>query len=217
MRITKIESQRTSSTRKKIYIDGEYALDISAETLVQFGLRTGDEITEARLKALQAAEGLQAAKRAALQLLERRPRTEKEIRDKLREKEFSEEEIGQTLEALRSARLLDDKAFARTFIRDQISLHPKGPLAIKQRLLVLGVDKQTVENALKEVFQEISEDDVALEAARRFLRTAARRHSDPHGQRRKLSAFLAARGFSWSVIADVVARSLGPLDNGHTA
>lgn len=216
MRITRIESQKSNPTRKNIYIDGEFALGISAETLLLYGLRTGDEVTESLLKQLSAAEGLHAARRAAMQLLARRPRSEKEIRDRLREKEFSEEEIQQTLDALRSAGLVSDEAFARTFIREQLSLHAKGPLAIKEKLLVLGINKQTIDRALSEVLQDVSEAGVARNAAERFLRSTGRKHSDPHTKRRKLTAFLAGRGFSWDVIAEVVARSVGPPENGET-
>jgi regulatory protein len=212
MRITKIEGQKHNPSRKNIYIDGEFALGISAETLLRFGLRTGDEIGEQKLKALQAAEELQGAQRVALQLLARRPRTEKEIRDRLREKEFGEEEIDQAVASLRKSGFLDDEAFARAFIRDQLSVRPKGPLAIKRRLLLLGVKKETIDRALNEAFQERSQNDVALDVAVKFLRKIS--HDDPRSKRQKLAGFLSRRGFSWDVITEVMNKVLGATDHG---
>ncbi len=212
MRITKIEGQKHNPSRKNIYIDGEFALGISAETLLRFGLRTGDEIGEQKLKALHAAEELQGAQRAALQLLARRPRTEKEIRERLREKEFGEEEIDQAVASLRSSGFLDDEAFARAFIQDQLSVRPKGPLAIKRRLLLLGVKKETIDRVLNEAFQERSLNDVALDVAMKFLRKIS--HNDPRSKREKLAGFLSRRGFSWDVIAEVMNKALGATDDG---
>ncbi len=212
MRITKIEGQKNNPSRKNIYVDGEFAVGISAETLLRFGLRTGDEIDESRLKALQAAEELQSAKQAALRLLARRPRSEREIRDKLREKEFGDEEIRQAIASLRSAGILDDEAFARTFIRDQLTIRPKGPVALKQKLLLLGIKKEIIDAALEEAFRESSQEEIALEAARKFLRRTA--HGDLRSTRQKLSAFLSRRGFSWEVIAGVMSKVLTSTDEG---
>lgn len=210
MRITKIESQKNNPLRKNIYIDGEFALGISAETLLRFGLRTGDEIGEQKLKALQAAEELHGAKQAALRLLARRPRTEKEIRDKLREKEFGDEEIRQAIASLRSSGFIDDEAFTRAFIRDQLTVRPKGPLAIKQKLLLLGVRKETIDGALEEALREAPQEAVALDAARKFLRRTS--SDDIRTTRQKLSAFLSRRGFSWEVISTVIRKALGTTD-----
>lgn len=212
MRITKIEGQKNNPSRKNIYVDGEFAVGISAETLLRFGLRTGDEIDESRLKALQAAEELQSAKQAALRLLARRPRSEREIRDKLREKEFGDEEIRQAIASLRSSGILDDEAFARTFIRDQLTIRPKGPVALKQKLLLLGIKKEIIDAALEDAFRESSQEEIALEAARKFLRRTA--HGDLRSTRQKLSAFLSRRGFSWEVIAGVMSKVLTSTDEG---
>ncbi len=212
MRITKIEGQKNNPSRKNIYVDGEFAVGISAETLLRFGLRTGDEIDESRLKALQAAEELQSAKQAALWLLARRPRSEREIRDKLREKEFGDEEIRQAIASLRSSGILDDEAFARTFIRDQLTIRPKGPIALKQKLLLLGIKKEIIDAALEDAFRESSQEEIALEAARKFLRRTA--HGDLRSTRQKLSAFLSRRGFSWEVIAGVMSKVLTSTDEG---
>ncbi|MBM2842078.1 MAG: recombination regulator RecX, partial [Bacteroidetes bacterium] len=96
MRVTKIESQKKNPRRKNVYADGEFVAGVSDETLLRSGLRTGDEISDERLKILIQEEETSSAKQVALRFLAHRPRTTKEIRDKLREKEFAEEEIKQT-------------------------------------------------------------------------------------------------------------------------
>jgi regulatory protein len=213
MRITKIESQQQNPSRKNLFADGEFLIGVSAETLLRFGIRTGDEIGEEKLKALRAAEDLQGAKSVALRFLSRRQRTEKEVRDKLREKEFADEEIQQTIENLRGLGFLNDEEFARNYIRHQLTLRPKGALALKQRLLLLGVKKDTVETVLHEIFQETGQEDAALDAARKFLRKSRTPTDDPRRTKQKLAAFLSRRGFTWDVISTVTKNipGLGPM------
>ena len=113
MRITRIEPQKKNPHRKNIYADEQFLIGVSDETLLRFGLRTGDELGDATLKALQATEELLGAKSVALRFLARRQRTEKEIRNKLREKEFGDEEIQKTIDDLRTLGFLNDEEFAR--------------------------------------------------------------------------------------------------------
>ena len=208
MRITKIENQQKNPTRKNLYADGDFLIGISAETLLRFGIRTGDEIGEDKLKALRATEELQGAKSVALRFLGRRQRTEKEIRDKLREKEFADEEIAQTIEQLQALGYLNDAEFARSYIRHQNLLRPKGTLALKQKLLLLGVKKDVIESVLTELYGETSQEDAAAQAARTFLKRASKTRNDPQKTKMKLAAFLSRRGFTWDVIANVTKQLL---------
>ncbi len=215
MRITKIESQQKNPSRRNLYADGEFLIGVSAETLLKFGIRTGDEVGEDKLKALQATEELQGAKTVALRFLSRRQRTEKEIRDKLRSKEFADEEIVKTIENLRGLGFLNDEKFARSYIRHQLALRPKGKVVFKQKLLLLGIKKEIVDQALTETFQETSQEDAALKAAEKFIKKSSKSRDDPHKTKQKLAAFLTRRGFSWDVVSPILKTILGHAPLGH--
>lgn len=210
MRITKIESQKKNPARKNLYADGEFLVGVSAETLIRFGIRTGDEIGEEKLKALQATEELQGAKSVALRFLARRQRTEKEIRDKLREREFADEEIQKTIENLRELGFLNDEEFARSYIRHQLTLRPKGKLVLKQKLLMLGIQRELVDAAVNEAFQETDQTDVALQAAQKFIKKSTKGKDDPRKSRQKLAAFLTRRGFTWDIVSSVTKTIMAP-------
>lgn len=209
MRITKIEPEQKNPRRRNLYADGKFLVGVSTETLVKFGIRTGDEIGKEKLRALQATEELQSAKTVAVRFLSRRQRTEKEIRDKLREKEFGDEEIRQTIEHLKSLRYLDDEKFARDYIRHQLALRPKGKLLLTQNLLRAGVKKETIDAALSDTFQETSQEAAAREAAQKFLKKLSTARDAPHKAKQKLAAFLTRRGFTWEVVAPVLKTLLG--------
>ncbi|HCV44045.1 MAG TPA: hypothetical protein DGH68_11220 [Bacteroidetes bacterium] len=214
MRITKIESQKKNPKRKNIFADGEFVVGISDETLLRAGLRTGDEISDERIKALVQEEEISGAKRVALRFLAHRPRAAKEIRNKLREKEFGDEDIEQTIESLKRAGLLNDTEFARMYIRDALSAKPTGRTLLRRKLLLLGVEKVTVEEALSTAFTTVDERVEALEAGGKFLKksTATRRPADLRQLRHRLSTFLMRRGFGWDTVEPVIKELMKEVD-----
>lgn len=208
MKITKIEPQKRRPGRKSIYADGEFAIGVAADTLIRFGLRTGDEITPATLRALAHAEELLAARTAALRYLAVRPRTVREIRDALRLKEFPEDVAAETIASLEDARLLDDAAFARSYIRNALSLKPTGRALLKRKLLLLGVDRVLAEEALEEILEGVSQDDEAARAASSFVaRKSARGKPDPR-LREQLTGYLLRRGYTWAIVERAVKSAL---------
>lgn len=210
MRITRIENQKKRPGRKNIYADGEFVAGVSTETLLKLALRTGDEIGAEQLKALQAAEAQQNARNTAIRFLSSRPRTERELRTKLREKEFSDEEISGVIQELRRTGLVNDREFARMLVRDARTLRPAGAPLLKRKLVLLGVSPATVDEVLAEELPATDQLAAARKLAAHFLAkaTTARRRETPEKLRSRLSGFLARRGFPWETIRDVIREAL---------
>lgn len=204
MRITKIEVQKKNSQRRSIYADDKFVAGVSAETLLKLGLRTGDVMTAEVLKSLQQAEELQGAKQAALRFLSHRPRTEREIRDKLREKEFADEDIAATIGELKRVGLINDQQFAQMYARDALARRPAGRLLLRQKMLLLGLDRQLVDETLNAALDGDTADHLAREAAQQFLRRRAKRKEDSLRLRNSVAQFLLRRGFSWNVVQPVL-------------
>jgi regulatory protein len=212
MKITRIENQKKRPGRKSIFADGVFLIGVGTDTLIRFGLRSGDEITPETLKRLERAEELLAARIAALRYLAVRPRTEREIRDTLREKEFSDAVASETIMALKEARLLDDAAFARSFIRNALTLKPTGRVLLRRKLLLLGVDRALADEALDEILEGVSQKDEAGRAASAFVaRKSARLRIDAKGDakiRQQLTAFLMRRGYTWDIVEGAVKKAM---------
>jgi regulatory protein len=202
VRITKIENQKKRPGRKNLYADGKFLAGVSAETLLKLALRTGDEIGPAQLKVLQETESLHSARSTALRFLSARPRTEREVRGKLRQKEFSDDEIDATLNDLRMTRLLDDREFVRAFVRNALTLRPVGKAALRRKLLLLGVDKGVVDEEVEIELRDTDQEALATTLAKQFVRKArSTRTNEPIDKlRNRLAGFLGRRGFSWDVI-----------------
>jgi regulatory protein len=206
VRITKIEIQKRNPGRVNIFADGEFLIGLSKETLLRAGLRVGDQISDSQANDLTAQETLLSAKNAALRLLAVRPRSEKEIIDRLREKEFSEQDVAAVVGDLRTAGLVNDTEFARTYIRNALAIRPVGELQLRRKLLLLGVSKAIIDEAVASTLADVDMTDIARIAALAYQKRL--RHSpgteDPRKNRNKISAFLARRGYSWTTIAAVM-------------
>ncbi len=210
MRLTRITPQKKRPDRRNLYADGTFLSGVSTETLARLALRVGDEIGPEQLQAILKAEELHSARAVALRLLGRRPRTEKEIRTRLREKEFADSEIATTLEDLKRSGLVDDEEFARAFVRDALSLRPAGKMLLKRKLLLLGVSRDIVDRVLAESIDGGAEESLARDLAEKFLsRARSSGRDEPQAKlRARLSAYLARRGFAWEVIQSTVSIAL---------
>src|SRR6267143_6573256 len=96
----------------------------------------------------------EAAKEAALRILARGPRTEREVERRLRDRGFQGDAVERAIERLRRVSLLDDRAFVRSFLRTELFKAPQG-----RRLLVLKLRRRGVPDALiREVDALLDED-----------------------------------------------------------
>ena len=150
-----------------------------------------------------------AAKEAALRILARGPRTEREVADRLLARGFEQDAVERAIERLRRVSLLDDRAFLRSYLRTELPRRPQG-----RRLLVAALRRRGVPVPLLEELDEILGDDPDLvergldtEAgrARAALALLGRRHAlaAADSRDRRLVQALGRRGFDWDTIRDV--------------
>ena len=140
---------------------------------------------------------------AAVQFLGPRPRSVAEISRHLRGKGYEGEAIDAALDRLRAQRYVNDLDFAKYWIEQRSRFRPKGDRALVSELTNKGVSRETLELAMGEGPAE-SEADRARRALSRSL-TRWQTLEDAE-RRRKIHAFLAARGFDYDVIEEVIAR-----------
>jgi len=210
LRITRIEPQKRRPGRHNIYVDDRFFLGVSAETLLRLSLRAGDDLSPRQRETLRRTEELFSARQTALRYLSTRPRTEREIRDKLREKEFGDDEIVSTINDLKSTGLINDAEFARMYVRDKTAHRPIGRVLLMRRLLLLGISKEVAGEAIAEVQKAGNQEEAAMAAAQQFLARSRRtsRRDDPRKVRQRLAAFLTRRGYPWDVVQPVLKKAI---------
>ena len=197
-KITAISAQKHKPNRVNIFLDGEFAFGLARITAAW--LKTGDVLSEEKLEKLQADDTRERAYQQALLYLSYRTRSEKEIRQNLRKHEIPDAIIEETLERLKNARLADDNQFAQMWVENRNTFHPRSKRALEIELRQKGLNHEAIQASLSDV----DEDALAYEAG---LKRATRFKGQEWSEfRKKLSEFLARRGFSYSTIAPIVSR-----------
>jgi regulatory protein len=194
-KITAIEPQKNRN-RVSIHLDGEFAFGLARITAAW--LKNGDELSEEKIAKLQAEDARERAYQQAMLFLSYRARSEKEIRQNLRKHEIPEEVIEQTLEKLRGDGLANDNKFARTWVENRNTFRPRSRRLLTMELRQKGLDDETVQAAVANVDEDALAYESAIKRANRF------KSLEWNEFRKKLSEYLARRGFSYSVIAPVV-------------
>jgi regulatory protein len=139
---------------------------------------------------------------AALRFLEPRERSIGEVRRRLTRVGYREELVEGAIARLIELGMLDDQAFARTWIESRDRARPRGERALRFELARKGVDRKTADETIAERAAEHPEADA--EAAARLLARNARaldRVGDPRARRQRAYALLARNGFDPEVAA----------------
>jgi regulatory protein len=207
-RITAIRPQVRDPERVSIALDGAFAFGLPADLAAREGLVTGDELSAERVAALLALDESARATTAALAFLSYRPRSEREVRDRLRQKGYAPAAVDAAIARLEGWRYLDDADFARRWVENRASHQPRGRRLLEQELRHKGVDRETAREVLDDT--PLDEEVAALELARTKLRAYAK--DDPAAARRKLGAFLARRGYGYDTIRPTLERLFGELE-----
>ena len=141
------------------------------------------------------------ARRKAMRLLEHMDRTERGLREKLRQTGFSPRAVDYALAYVESYGYIDDERYARTYIAYRMDT--KSRQKIIQELISKGIDKETAESAWEE------EAALNMPDERKILyRTVEKKYSPDteldEKEMRRLQGYLLRRGFSYSDIKSVL-------------
>jgi regulatory protein len=201
--ITALHPQEHDQQRVNVFIDDAFALGVSLDTLVREELYVGRQIDAAQWTRLDAAERADKAYRAALRLIQARPRSTAELRDRLQRKQFAPEVVEQTLERLRRIDLLDDNAFARFWIENRNACRPRGKQALRSELHRKGIDRAVIDTVLDDADLVGDEQERALTLAQGVLPRYAG-IADYATFQRRLGGYLQRRGFRYDIIKPVL-------------
>jgi regulatory protein len=203
-KITALKVQRGAKDRVNVSIDGEFAFGLAL--IHALWLKIGQVLSDEDIEALKAADTLEKAKQRALGLIVYRPRSVREVRQRLKRAGVDAGSIETVIGDLQSAGLLDDTEFSKAWVESRLRSSPKGKRVIAWELRQKGVQPDTIEQAL----EGVDEQEAALRAAQKRLPRLA--SLEPRDKRRKLSEYLARKGFGFEVIEDVLNRIASSSD-----
>lgn len=137
----------------------------------------------------------------AVNLLTFKPRSEAELRERLLEKPWTNEEIVEdVMSMLKRYNYVNDDEFARSFAASKLRQKPIGRYRLRQDLKRKKLDDKTIESALDDAFEEAGEDSLIDDAIGKRLRIKGAPKS--HADRKKLFDHLLRLGFGYDLIRD---------------
>ena len=148
--------------------------------------------TEERAEQSLTGERQKAASKA-MQLLLYRQRTEKELREKLYEKGFSEKASEAAIAYVKSFGYLDDRRFAEVYLHSQ--KEKKSRAVIRRELQNKGVSSEWIDLAFEE--EPAEEADIIWTL---LCKRAGKPHKLEENELRRQVQYLARKGFSSSDI-----------------
>lgn len=150
MRITKIEQQKKNKKRYSVFIDNEFKFGMIGEDVLFFKLKEGMEIDEKKYEYILENVILTEAKDKAIRFLGYRPRTKKEMYNKLCTYEYPENVIESVMALLEQYGYINDFHYAETYIKEKTGLKNEGLYKIKYDLKYKGISQDLIERALAE-------------------------------------------------------------------
>lgn len=143
----------------------------------------------------------------ALRLLSIRPRSMKELEDRLSaytsKHTMNREVIGKLLHYLQEVELVSDEHFAGWWIEQRQGFKPKGMQAIRLELIKKGISKDIIDSQMVEL--HISSDTEFASAFSFAQKKYSYIKSESiEKQKRYLQGILLRRGFGWNTVSRVI-------------
>jgi regulatory protein len=204
--ITKIEKQKKSKKRWNVYLDGEFAFGVYEDTLLKYGLRVNDEVSEKIINEIKDFDEYQFAKKTAYDFLSYCTRSTSEIRSKLKTKIISAGTIDRVIEHLQNLGLLNDEGFARELVQSRIGTKSLGRRVLKQKLMHKGISGLVSDKVLDELLSEDKEKELALKIFRKYVPKL--KNLDRNKKRKKLFDHLIRKGFDVDIITEILNEKL---------
>lgn len=187
----------TRRGRVAVHVDGEFLCAVSDAAVARWRLYKGRELDGYAVAQLLVDASAELVLADAYRLLGHRSRSEHELSRRLLAKGHAPDAVQAAVERLKQDGLLDDAAFARSFVADKRRLSGWGTQRIRRGLAEAGVSQGHAEAALAELVDAEAGDPEGAELERALLvlrKRAGSARPDEAAKRRAYQALLR-RGF----------------------
>lgn len=195
MIVTAIKRQVKRAGRVSIFVDGKYSFGLSDSALLDSRLFVGQELSEAELRKLRQTADDDKLYGNSLRFAAMRLRSEWEIRSYLTRKHCPAPLADEILNKLSEVGLINDEAFARSWVQNRRLLKPTSRRTISYELRLKHVSEAAIDLALGE------DETTDLTTLQQLITKKRSRYPDDQ----KLMQYLARHGFGY----DDIKRALG--------
>ena len=204
-KITKIEYQKKNKERFNIYIDDEYGFSVDISILIKYSLKKGMELDDALVDDILSSEEKISVYNYGISVLSRYAKSECELRLKMKNKGFEPQLIDNAISTLKERKYLDDERYCEMFINDKINICKHGVRKIKEALYYKGIDKEIIEEKIKNISAESEEERAFILGEIKLLNI---KENDNRKKMAKLSNYLIGKGFEYETVYKTVRKLL---------
>lgn len=180
-----------------VYIDGTFSFGISELLISDLDIFVGKEVSESDIKKYLEGDSIRKCIDKSYRLLSIRPRSEEELRSRLKEK-FNDKDVETCISKLKDYKYINDAEFANMWVNER--KNRKGKKALFFELKKKGIPKIII----KEVLSSITEDceyESAIDLVRRKKKYQNLSKNDAY---QKVGGFLSRNGYSYDTVKKVV-------------
>jgi regulatory protein len=146
----------------------------------------------------------------AVKLLAAKPRSVGELRERLLEKNWTNQQIVDgVIKKLAEYKYLDDEQFARDLAVSKLRQKPQGRRRLKQSLSQKKLDKEIVDQAITAAFEKLPEAELIDRATEKRLRLKGR--PETREDMKKFYDYLLRQGFEYDLVATKM-RDIGKIE-----
>ncbi len=183
--------------RSRIYLDGDFAFVLYKGEIREYKIAVGKEISPSAYDEVMTVVLPKRAKLRAMNLLQKKDYTEKQLRDKLSDGDYPQEFIDDAIAYVKSFNYIDDERYARDYISYHMATRSRN--RIVQDLAGKGISKDVYQDILEELYQD--DEGAEIEQIKKLL---VKKHYDPDitefEDKQKIMAFLMRKGYNSSDI-----------------
>lgn len=194
MKITSIQPRRKGVSA--VYIDGEFAMNLDTQTLLENHFDVGREIDDDELHEIINLSNERRAKEKALWLISYRSHSKKELTEKIR-RTCDAEAAEKAVERMEELGLVNDEDFARAYANKLIFSKRMSKRAASYELARKGIDKLIIEEVLEDIEVDYQEQ------IREIIDRKYKNINDEKIRRRAVAA-LQRLGYGWDDIKSVL-------------
>lgn len=155
----KIKSyKKVKNNQYKIYLEDNRELTLYDEIILKYNLLLKKELSKKEIVEIIKENQHLSCYFSALNYLNYKNRSKKEIRGYLKKKNYLTQDIENAIKLLEEKKLINESEYLKLYIKDQIHLTNNGPKKITRKLIDLGFLEVQIQEELfkipKEVWQE---------------------------------------------------------------
>jgi len=162
------------------------------------------KIEESERKVSDVERSRERTMNRAVRLLAAKPRSIRELRERLLEKLWTNDEIVDgVIEKLKEYKYLDDEQFARDTALSKLRQKPQGKRRLQQTMSQKKLDKDVVQSAIADAFEKMPEDELIDLAITKRLRLKGK--PETREDTKKFYDHLLRQGFGFDLIREKMA------------